>query len=430
MAEYHVPYGKTQVTFLLPDKQPVDYIAPPQFPAAEDPLYEVRHALLNPIGKQRLAVEYGKIPSKNNTKIAIAINDKTRPVPHQYLLPPLLDELKSCGFKPENITFFIANGTHPPMTREEYSSVLPNGLIDRYRVVSHDAKDSNDLIFLGKTQRGTPIWINKHFYSANIRVVIGNIEPHQFQGFSGGVKSAAIGLAGAETVNFNHSMMTLADSRLGEFEQNPARQDVEEIGERIGIHFALNAILNDKKEIVKVLAGDPLDVMHCGIPLANEICQVPVLRRYKMVIASPGGHPKDINVYQSQKGLAHACLIASPGANLILTAACPEGSGSQAYEDWMHGISSYEQVFERFSALGFKVGPHKAYQIARDASSVNLFTLSDMSEQLASALLLNPIANLQKNINALITRLDPNQPIAILPRAASTIPFIKPGENT
>jgi nickel-dependent lactate racemase len=425
VARYFVPYGKTQISFLLPDKHPVDLIAPQQFSAAEDPLDEVRYALLNPIGRQRLPVEYRNIPSKNNTKIAIAINDKTRPVPHQYLLPPLLDELKSCGFKPENITFFIANGTHPPMTQEEYSSVLPNGLIDHYRVVSHDAKDSNDLIFLGKTQRGTPIWINKRFYSADIRVVIGNIEPHQFQGFSGGVKSAAIGLAGAETVNFNHSMMTLADSRLGEFEQNPARQDVEEIGQRIGIHFALNAILNDKKEIVKVLAGDPLTVMQSGIPLANEICQVPVFRRYNLVIASPGGHPKDINVYQAQKGLAHACLVASPGANLILTAACPEGSGSQSYEDWMQGITSYEQVFERFSAQGFKVGPHKAYQIARDAMRVNLFTLSDMSEQLASALLLNPIADLQKTINASISRLDPNQPIAILPRAASTIPFVK-----
>ena len=77
--------------------------------------------------------------------------------------------------------------------------------------------------------------------------MVGNIEPHQFVGFSGGVKTAAIGLAGAETINRNHALMTHPDSRLGEYETNPARQDVEEIGRKVGIHLALNAILNQQK---------------------------------------------------------------------------------------------------------------------------------------------------------------------------------------
>ena len=66
------------------------------------------------------------------------------------------------------------------------------------------------------------------------------------------------------------------------------------------------------------------------------------------MISSPGGHPKDINLYQAQKGLAHAALITRPGGTIILAAACPEGTGSPHYEEWMRGKKSYAEVFEAF----------------------------------------------------------------------------------
>jgi lactate racemase len=107
-----------------------------------------------------------------------------------------------------------------------------------------------------------------------LKIVVGNIEPHQFAGFSGGVKSAAIGLSGMETITHNHALMTHPDAQLGAYETNPPRQDIEEIGQRIGIHFAVNAILNQSKKIVHVLAGEPRAVMQAGIPLSRQVCQV------------------------------------------------------------------------------------------------------------------------------------------------------------
>jgi lactate racemase len=255
--------------------------------------------------------------------------------------------------------------------------------------------------------------------------VVGNIEPHQFAGFSGGVKTAAIGLSGLKTINVNHALMTHPDSQLGEYETNPARQDIEEIGAKIGVHLALNAILNHQRKIVTALAGDPRLVVREGLSHSRRACQVAVPQRYGLVISSPGGHPKDINVYQAQKGLAHATLIARPGGTVILTAACPEGAGSPHYEEWMLGKISYAEVLERFSAEGFRIGPHKAYQIARDASQVNLLTCTDMNPDLARALLLNPVSDLQTAINQALSALPPGEPIAILPHAVSTIPYVK-----
>ena len=255
--------------------------------------------------------------------------------------------------------------------------------------------------------------------------MVGNIEPHQFAGFSGGVKSAAIGLAGTETITRNHALMTHPESQLGAYETNPARQDVEEIGQKLGIQFACNAILNQSKQIVHVLSGNPRAVMQAGIPLSRQVCQVGVPSKYSLMISSPGGHPKDINLYQAQKGLAHAALVTKPGGTIILAAACPEGTGSPHYEEWMLGKTSYEEVFQRFSAEGFRIGPHKAYQIARDASKVRFMFYSEMDSDLAKALLLNPVTDLQAALDAALADLQPGEHVGFLPHASSTIPYIE-----
>lgn len=418
MAVFSIPYGKQTLSFTLPDDRMVDIIAAPEVAPASDPLAVVCRALDNPVGGARLE----NFRSARST--AIAINDKTRPVPHAHLLPPLLERLEALGLPPQSITLIIATGTHPPMPPEEYSRVVPAEILTRYRVICHDAKDESQLVSRGQTVRGTPVWINRSYADADLRIVVGNIEPHQFQGFSGGVKSAAIGLAGTVTVNANHAWMTDPGAMLGEYENNPARQDIEEIGQKIGVHFALNAILNHKKEIVHVVAGEPCAVMQAGIPLSRKICQVAVSQRYALVIASPGGYPKDINVYQAQKGMYHACMVAQPQAAMLLAAACSEGSGSRSYETWMEGMTSYEQIFERFAREGFKVGPHKAYQIARDASKVRLKLLSEMAPEFARFLLFDPIDDWQAVIDEAAAALPPGERIAILPRASATIPYV------
>ena len=190
------------------------------------------------------------------------------------------------------------------MQPDELHEVFPAEILEGYRVLTHDADDQDNLIYVGKTEWDTPVSINRHFAQADLRIVTGNIEPHQFMGFSGGVKSAAIGLAGLETINHNHAMMSDSRARLGRFEDNPVRQDVEEIGRLIDVHFALNAILSEAKEILDVVAGEPEAVMQKGISLARRLYEVEVAAPFDLMFVSPGGHPKDINLYQAQKAVA------------------------------------------------------------------------------------------------------------------------------
>jgi nickel-dependent lactate racemase len=419
MSEFRIPYGRTQLALRLPDSFQTDLLAPAKVEPAPDPVQATRKALSQPVGGVRLA-DFAQARS-----VAIAISDKTRPVPHAVLLPPLLEELERLGIPHRAITLIAATGLHAPMPEAEFAQILPAEILARYRVISHNANAPADLVSLGKTRLGSSVQANRVFAQADLRLVVGNLEPHQFMGFSGGVKTAAIGLGGRDTINQNHALMLDPRSDLAHYEGNPARQDVEEIGRLMGVHFALNAVINESKKIIRVLAGEPQAVMREGIPLVLQMYQVRVAAPFDLLIASPGGHPKDINVYQAQKALGHAARVTRQGGTIILVAACPEGSGSHGYEEWVTGTASHQAVLERFQREGFRIGPHKAFQIARDSAPRRVLTVTQMPAELAQKLLLPPCPSLETALEIALNGLAPNARIGIMPWANATIPTLE-----
>jgi len=91
MSKFNIPYGKGELSFSLPDSVEAAVVVPRETPAAPDPGAAVEAALSAPVGGVSLADFQGA------RSAAIAINDKTRPVPHQHLLPPLLRHLEELG---------------------------------------------------------------------------------------------------------------------------------------------------------------------------------------------------------------------------------------------------------------------------------------------------------------------------------------------
>lgn len=416
MTTYRLPYGKRELEFSLPERADwtVELLAPRETPAAPNPTAEVERALAAT-----------PLPDRPGP-VVITVNDKTRPVPHAILLPPLLRALERRGIAPEAITLLIATGTHTPMRPDEFPQILPQEIIARYPVVSHNSRADDEMVALGTTSRGTPVRVNRRWHEAGLRIVVGDIEPHQFMGFSGGVKSAAIGVTSQETINTNHAWMMDPASGINRYDDNPCRVDVEEIGRMIRVDYALNAVLNEDKGIVHALAGDPVDVMRRGIPLLRQIYQLEVAAPFDLMIVSAGGHPKDINLYQGQKALGHASLVTREGGTVILAIACPEGPGSKAYEDWIlaPGMTSHAAVLERYGREGYRIGPHKAWQLSRDGSRMRILFLSDMAPDLVRRLLLEPVASLDEALALALPGLPEHARIGIMPIANATIPVL------
>ena len=405
-----IPYGSGELTFQFPENAPdYDVFYPPE--SSKRPLTSADvYAILS-----KNAVH---IPPKSY--VAIAVNDKTRPVRYDILLTPLLHYLQELGIPDEAITLFISTGTHKPISAQEFAEFIPSEMVARYSILCHDCDDANQLVNLGVTKAGTPVLINKYFYEADIKITLGTIEPHHFMGFSGGAKTAGIGLTGRSTIETNHHLLLQPNTVSGEYERNPMRQDLEEIGDLIQITACLNAVMNYKKDVLQVFWDTPRAVMDKGIPESKQLTQVAIPPIYDLVIASAGGFPKDINLYQAQKALTHACMICKIGGSIILAAECREGHGNQKYADFMHNKTSFQQVLDEFGKVPFQIGPHKAYLIARQGLKYNIYLKSSMPADVVRDLLLTPIHTIEE----ILSKSDLSGiRIAVLPYATTTVPY-------
>lgn len=418
---FEIPYGDHFLVVELHDRNCEVIQAPLQVGAGWEAHRIIRQAFQHPSGD-------GIIPRDITEKtIAIAINDQTRPLPYGEILEPLIAHLVSLQANPEQMRFFIATGTHKPLTEHEITQFVPEAITTRFPIICHDCDQTNHLMFLGRTTAGTPVWVNRAFYEADIRIVIGNIEPHHFMGYSGGMKTAAIGLGGRETITKNHAMLSHPNAKMGLYKNNPMRMDVEEIGRLMGVHFAFNIVMDSGKRIVSAYWGEPEAVVRAGIAYYQEHFQMDLgrhLHRYDLVIASPGGYPKDINLYQAQKALTHACLFAKKGATIILAAECRDGYGSQSFEEFMNSNRTAEKIIDAFEKTHFRIGPHKAYQLALQAGDHRIILVSDIENTQPIGGLLNPLENMNAALDQALNNLPGEIEIAVLPDATHVLPKI------
>ncbi len=421
MPTYHIPYGHNALTINLPFT--ADVVQPPRVPEIVDEIGAVQAAITSPVG----GISLQSLRSAKTA--AITVNDKTRPSPNHLFLPPLIENLEKIGVTSDNITLFVATGSHAPATQEDFAQLIPADIRAKVNIVSHDCDDQSALIPLGITSRGTKVVLNRAFLSADIRIVTGEIEPHHFMGFSGGVKSACIGLAGRSTINQNHAMLVDENAVMGEYERNPMRMDLEEMGDIAKVHFALNAILTPNKKLAAVLFGPPREVMRAGVEASRAVYEVRFSGLYDLVITSPGGHPRDINLYQAQKAFSHAARFCKPGGIILLAAACPEGSGNAKFDSFISTTGSIGEIITKFQNIGFEIGPHKAYQLARQAQKYQLWLVSDFSQHQLPAFLCKHAKSLSAALAEILPVLPTFPRIAILPHATHVIPQIDGGQN-
>ncbi len=360
-----------------------------------------------------------KIQNKNRTElvIGIAINDKTRPVPYSKLIPPLINKLINSGICVKNINFYIANGTHVPDYDYGYLN-LDNDILNNFTFLQHNCLE--DLVQLGKTSFGTPIQINRSYYECDIKISVGNIEPHHFAGYSGGVKTVSIGLAGNETITHNHALLMDANSVACEYQNNKVRMDIEEIGNIIGVDLALNCIQTKDLEILHVFFDQPAKVMQLAIPIIDKLFTVSNEKKYDFVIASAGGYPKDINFYQSQKATSNAGKILNNHGMMLIIAECIEGPGSDAYYQYVNKFSHPSEVITDFENNNFVIGQHKAYLMAKLQSRYKIFLYSSMPNDIVKTLMMEPVEDLQMFFKYISFK--NTTTIALMPNAVTTIP--------
>jgi nickel-dependent lactate racemase len=412
-------YGKEHVGVKLPSENLISICRPRTLPKIKNVNDRIRKALTDPIASESL----GSLVTKNMT-ISLLISDITRPCPSATILPPILKELNRLGVPDGNIQVVFATGMHRKHKPEEHAYLLGNEMLRRLKIQDHDVLDKTNFQYIGETSHGTEVSINKDVINSDFLIGIANIDIHYFAGYSGGSKSLLPGVSSFQTIEQNHSLMVLPESVPGRADGNPVREDTEEGARLANLNFIVNVVLNDQKEIVDVMAGDFVKAHRAGIKSNDYMYKTPIDTVADIVIASAGGFPKDINLYQAQKGLDNAQYAVKKGGTIILLAECRDGFGERTFKRWLLEAKKPQDVIER-QKEGFVLGGHKAYAIARIAKEVEILLVSSFSENWTNPSLLNPVNTLNEALNQSLIRHGRDASIIVMPYAGSTLPIIQ-----
>lgn len=281
-----------------------------------------KEALEKPIGTGSL-----KELRCGRSTVAILIDDKYRPTPAYRILPTLIEELKSAGFKDEGITIVTGTGLHDPMDEEEVAKKVGDEIASRFKTIVHNAYRSEDQAFCGFSPLGNPVWINRAVAKADMKICVGRIAPHGDAGYEGGAKMIVPGVSSLETVMHNHAMFLSPYAGIGTLEENPGRKDMDDIGGLVGIDFILNFVIGNDGKPVKAFAGHYLKAHRRGVEYGDEnVWGCEIGTRADVTIASPGTGSQESRGL-SLRGIINARRGTKPGGTIVYI--LPEMEGAK-----------------------------------------------------------------------------------------------------
>jgi lactate racemase len=391
--------------------------------AVPDPHAALVAALRAPIGRPPL----GDIVRTGQT-VAVSVCDITRAQPRAETLRAVFDEL--AHVPSGDITILIATGTHRANTPDELERMLGRDLLARYRVINHDSRDRATLVSAGRTSSGVPVWLNRHWLAADVRITTGFVEPHFFAGFSGGPKMVAPGLAGLETVLVLHDARRIGHPRatFGITEGNPIHDDVREIARMTGVDFAVDVTLNRDQNITAVFAGDLFAEHQAACASAKMDAMQPVDAPFDVVLTTNSGYPLDQNLYQAVKGMSAAAQVVKPGGTIVCAAECRDGLPSHgSYGAVLASCASPAALLSMINAPGYSEPDAWQVQIqAQVQTKAKVLVKSDgLSPEAIRRAHLQPIEDVSRAVADELQAAGPAPTLCVLPHGPQTIPYVR-----
>lgn len=170
-----LPYGKDSVRVSIPSDNLLGIYSPEDVPAVPDVKDEIIRALARPIQSPSLR----ELASRKQ-KVVLVADDNTRCTPSHIITPLLLDEFNAAGIGDENISIVIALGTHRFMTHAEIVEKFGEEAVRRVPIANHPFRDTDAHVFLGTTENGGKIHVNREVYEADLKSIAGDSDPQKF----------------------------------------------------------------------------------------------------------------------------------------------------------------------------------------------------------------------------------------------------------
>ena len=412
-------YGEGQIRFALDPGLVAGELKIKEFPPLPNAVSAIREAIRNPIQSKPL----GQMVRPDQT-VAFIVNDPTRVANSHVFMPILLEELAAIGVPDKNMFIMFAAGAHRELTKAEMVEMVGPDVARRIKMYNTNAKDPAQFTHVGTTSRGNAVYFQTRVVEADHIICTGSITYHFFSGFGGGRKAMLPGVAAYETIRRNHALMLEPGAGLGRLKGNPVYEDQVEGAEMRRPSFLLNVVLNEKKEFLKIFAGDYIQAHLEACKFVEAVYGTAIPQPADLVIASCGGYPKDINVYQLQKTMDNAWIAVREGGVVIILGECAEGVGSDQYLQWMQEYKTPERIEEKIRS-DFVVGGHKAYAVTRLMKKAQFILVSGLDSALARTLRFTPATDMNEALGIALAKVGPKPRILLMPQGSLTVPIMK-----
>ena len=422
--QINLDYGREGLVCTVPDANLEAVLSLKPAPALPDPERAVRAALAAPIGRPALAEL-----ARGRGSACVVVSDITRPVPNRIILPPVLDALQSAGIAREAVTILVATGTHRPNTPEELDEMVGPGIRQAYRIVNHVAQEIESHRSLGATERGVPIWVDRRFLDAELKVSIALIEPHFMAGYSGGRKNICPGICAMETVKIWHGPRFIGHERSesGMVEGNPVHEDSLFVARKAGLDFICDVTLDEERRITGVFAGELDAAWQAGVRSVEHVVQAELEREVDLVVTSTAGYPLDLTFYQAVKGMVGALPAVKRDGTILIVARCEEGIGSPHFADTLLVLDDLDAFVEQTRQPGFFIPDQwEIHELAkaRAKAEVLMYTEGIPANELARCFV-TPVASVEDGISRALDRHGRDARIAVIPKGPYVIPVVR-----
>jgi len=419
-------YGVDGLEVELPDDR-ITVVEPVFRCAVRDPHAALVEAFRAPIDAPPLR----QVTSRGG-RVAISVCDITRAQPRREMLEALFEEMPDV--RAGDVTILVATGTHRANTPAELEAMLGADLVRRCCVINHDSRDPSALVHVADTATDVPVYLNRRWLDADVRITTGFVEPHFFAGFSGGPKMVAPGLAGLQTV------LTLHDARRighpmatwGITEGNPIHDDVRRIARMTGVHFAVDVTLNRAHQITAVFAGELFAEHRAACAAAKHDAMRKVDSPFDVVLTTNSGYPLDQNLYQAVKGMSAAAKVVKRGGTIVCAAECRDGLPAHgSYGEVLASRSSPQELLAMITSPGYSMPDQWQAQIQAQVQMKArvLVKSGGLTDSEIRAAHLDPIDEVGASVRCALAAAGPHATLCVLPQGPQTIPYLAREES-
>jgi nickel-dependent lactate racemase len=255
------------------------------------------------------------------SKVVILIDDKTRPTPQKEALPVILERVRAAGVPADRVDIIVALGTHFPMTEEEIRERVGEDIFRTYRIRNHDSAAA-DQVKICELSDGFPVKVNAAFAAADVRIGIGSVLPHPFNGFGGGPKIVMPGVADYDAIRYHHATTMPKGGVVGNTTTNLFHDETARIGLASGLDLSINCVLNSREEVIDVVSGHVIEAHKAAVEKVRAAYGVSLSEDADLAILS--GYPYNMFPHVL-KPIPMAFLATRTKGHAILVADVPAG---------------------------------------------------------------------------------------------------------